>query len=70
MLILKKLEYLTDLKHDQEGFVKEISKDGIYLFSSRLRDYIYCPGDYIYNPAYLCINSQSVHYPLFPPGLY
>ena len=45
---VKPTRYLTDLKHDQRGIVKEIPRDRIYLFSWRLRDYIYSPGDYIY----------------------
>ena len=33
--------YLTDLKHDQGGFVKEIPRDRIDLLSWRLQDYVY-----------------------------
>ena len=34
------------------------------------RDYIYSPGDYIYNPAYLCQSANQYINPYFPRVLF
>ena len=56
-----------DLKHDQGDFVKEISRDRIYLFSRDLQDYIYIyivPGTiYIIPHIYVqAPNQYSIRY--------
>ena len=48
-----------EVKHDQGGFVKEIPRDRIYLFSWRLRDYIYIVPGIIYITPHTYVEAAN-----------